>query len=241
MFVFIRLRKVLVGFTCFILICAFCIVGYNEIIPVAAVPLSEATYTIVIDAGHGEPDGGAVSDSGVKESDINLKIAQKLEKALDEAGYSVIMTRTNENNIADNDKQNSIKQIKVSDLNNRVKIINSSDADICISIHLNKFPSAKYYGWQTFYNKSSEYNKILAEEIQKGLCEKIERKNERVALSIEGVKITDKAEIPTTIVECGFLSNEEELMLLQTGEYQDKIVEGIIEGVLQYYKSVYSE
>lgn len=239
MFVFIRLKKLIFVFVGIMLVLTFWVGNYKEIIPVTAIPLSEPTYTIVIDAGHGEPDGGAVSNDGVKEANINLEIAKKLEEALDELGYNVIMTREDENNIADKDKQTSIKQIKVSDLNNRVKIVNSSKADMCISIHLNKFSSEKYYGWQTFYNKSSEYNKILAEEVQKGLSEKIDRKNERVALCIKDVKLTDKAEIPTTIVECGFLSNIEEASLLQTEEYQTRIVEGIILGISRYYEKIY--
>lgn len=239
MFVFIKLKKLALIFVGTVLVLTFWVVSYKEIIPVTAIPLTEPTYTIVIDAGHGEPDGGAISSGGIKEAQINLEIARKLEDALDEMGYSVIMTRKDENNIADKDKQDSIKQIKISDLNNRVKIVNSSKADLCVSIHLNKFPSEKYYGWQTFYNKDSEYNKILAEEVQKGLSEKIDRKNERVALCIKDIKLTDKSEIPTTIVECGFLSNVEEAALLQTEEYQDKIVEGIILGINRYYEKIY--
>lgn len=214
-------------------------VGRKETIPVAATPLSEPTYVIVVDAGHGEPDGGAVSSTGVKESDINLLVAKDLEAALDSLGYSVIMTRQDENNIADSDKQDTLRKMKVSDLSNRVKIVNSSDADMCISIHMNKFASEKYYGWQTFYNQNSEYNKILAEKIQAGISNNIERKNDRVALAIKDIKLTDESKIPTAIVECGFLSNPEDLKLLQTEAYRDQLVEGILEGIEAYYEEIY--
>ena len=112
------------------------------------------TYKIVVDAGHGLPDGGAVSPNGVEEANLNLQIAIKLQEELENNNYEVIMTRTTENSIADSDKQNSIKQIKTSDLNNRVKIANESGADFMISIHMNKYNESKYWGWQTFYSKN---------------------------------------------------------------------------------------
>lgn len=178
---------------------------------------------------------GATSKSGVAEASINLDIALKLEKELESLGYNVIMTRTAESNIADADKQSTIKQMKVSDLNNRVKIINESEADMVVSIHLNNFESSKYYGWQTFYKKNSEISKHIAENIQAGISNNIDRKNDRVALPITNVKIIDKSEIPAVIVECGFLSNEEDLRLLLTEEYKIQIVDGIIEGIENSY------
>ena len=115
---------------------------------------------IVVDAGHGAPDGGA-SANGITESDLNLVIAKKLESALIDNGFDVIMTREDADNIADADDQRSITEMKRSDLNNRVKIINESGADLCISIHLNKYDSPKYWGWQTFFNENSEEGKRL--------------------------------------------------------------------------------
>lgn len=192
-------------------------------------------YKIVVDAGHGYPDGGAVSENGVEESSLNLAIAMKLKYALEEDGYEIIMTRSSEENIADSDKQSSIRQIKTSDLNNRVKIANESNADFMISIHMNKYSESKYWGWQTFYSKNSESGKKLATLIQNGISNCIkERDNKRTPLSIEGIKIVDKTNMPVVIVECGFLSNSEDLKLLQTEEYQDKIVEGIMEGISNY-------
>ena len=192
-------------------------------------------YKIVVDAGHGYPDGGAVSENGVEESSLNLAIAMKLKYVLEEDGYEIIMTRSSEENIADSDKQSSIRQIKTSDLNNRVKIANESNADFMISIHMNKYSESKYWGWQTFYSKNSESGKKLATLIQNGISNCIkERDNKRTPLSIEGIKIVDKTNMPVVIVECGFLSNSEDLKLLQTEEYQDKIVEGIMEGISNY-------
>ena len=196
------------------------------------------TYKIVVDAGHGAPDGGAVSSDGVEEAGLNLEIAEKLRDALEDEGFLVIMTREDENNIADTDKQKSIREMKSSDLNNRVNIANNSRADIMISIHMNKFEGGSSWGWQTFYSKNSDEGKRLATLVQSSIQKNIDRVNKRVALSIEGIKIVDKTNIPVIIVECGFLSNAEDLRLLQTEEYQNKIVIGIINGVKEFYSSL---
>ena len=145
------------------------------------------------------------------------------------------MTRTTDENIADEDKKSSIKQMKASDLENRVKIANNSNADFMISIHMNKYPQSKYWGWQTFYSKNSKQGEELAKLIQKGISDNIERDNKRTVLSIDGIKIVDKTKIPVVIVECGFLSNPDDLRFLQEDDYQDKIVQGIIEGVNEFY------
>lgn len=190
---------------------------------------------VVVDAGHGEPDGGAVSANGIKESDLNLQIAQKLKYKLEESNIEVIMTREDENNIAaESEQQNTIRQIKTSDLNNRVKIANESDAMFLISIHMNKFENSKYSGWQTFYSQSSEEGKKLAESIQESIGEVVQRNNKRTALKIDGIKIIDKSKIPAVIVECGFLSNQEECALLQDESYQEKLAEGIKIGIQNY-------
>lgn len=196
----------------------------------------EPNYIIVVDAGHGEPDGGALSASGVRESELNLQVAKKLEEELIDLGYEVIMTRNDENNIADSELQNStIRKIKVSDINNRIEIVNNSNADMLISIHMNKFSSEKYYGWQTFYKKNSPYSEMLAKNVQDGITNNIERENKRKELPIENIKLIDKSKIPAIIVECGFLSNIEDVRLLQTDEYRQQIVNGIIEGIEEFY------
>ena len=193
------------------------------------------SYKIIVDAGHGQPDGGAVSENGVAEEALNLAIAIKLQEELESNGYDVLMTRMTKNNMADSDKQDTLKQMKSSDLSNRVKIANESNADFMISIHMNKYTSSNSWGWQTFYSKNYEHGKRLADLIQSSISNNIERENKRVALSIEGIKIVDKTNIPVVIVECGFLSNPEDLSFLQTEEYQDKIVQGIFEGVNKFY------
>ena len=115
---------------------------------------------------------GAVSDDGISEAEINLTIALKLQNLLEQSGATVILTRSDENGIYDVDKT-TLKQKKVSDIRNRVKIGNSSSADIFVSIHLNKIPQEQYSGWQTFFKKDNEQGEKLATAIQESLKEAV--------------------------------------------------------------------
>ena len=192
----------------------------QEMIPTVSLPVSGKT--IVIDAGHGKPDEGAESSNGTTEAETNLKIALKLQNLLEQSGSSVVLTRSDENAIYDIDAK-TLKQKKISDIHNRVKIGNESSADIFVSIHLNKIPQQQYDGWQTFYKDGNEQGKKLAEKIQSNLNDAIQKENKRVAKTIDNVYIIKHVEIPTTIVECGFLSNPEEEKLLLEDEYQNKL------------------
>lgn len=201
---------------------------------VETVALPVSNKVIVIDAGHGVPDGGAVSNDGISEAEINLKIALKLQNLLEQSGATVILTRSDENGIYDIDKT-TLKQKKVSDIKNRVKIGNSSSADIFVSIHLNKIPQEQYSGWQTFFKKDNEQGEKLATAIQNNLTEAIQKDNNRVPMKIDNVYIVKNVEIPLTIVECGFLSNAEEEEKLQKDEYQNKLAWGIYNGINDYF------
>lgn len=189
---------------------------------------------IIVDAGHGTPDEGAESLNGITEAEINLKIALKLQNLLEQSGCTVLLTRSDENSIYE-EGSSSIKEKKITDIHNRVKIGNESGADIFVSIHLNKIPEQQYYGWQTFYKKGSEESKLLATEIQNNLNDAIQKENKRIPAMLNSVYIMKNVEIPITIVECGFLSNPEEEELLQTDEYQNKLAWGIYNGINNYF------
>ena len=201
---------------------------------VATVALPVNNKVIVIDAGHGVPDEGAQSSNGTTEAESNLKIALKVQNLLEQSGATVILTRSDENAIYDLDS-NTLKQKKISDIHNRVKIGNESSADIFVSIHLNKIPQQQYWGWQTFFKNGNEYSKKLAKSLQQGLNQTIQKENKRESLKIENVYIIEHVEIPTAIVECGFLSNPEEKALLEQEEYQDKLAWGIYIGIMDYF------
>ena len=190
---------------------------------------------IVLDAGHGKPDEGAVGIYGTTEEAINLKITLKLKALLEESGAQVILTRSDENGIYSSECT-TIKSKKVSDIKNRVKIGNTEGVDIFVSIHLNKFEQEKYRGWQAFYQQNSEDSKMLATCIQEGLNGEItEYKNERVPLKLSNIYIMDNVKAPTVTIECGFLSNKEEAKLLEEDEYQSRLAWGIFEGIQNYF------
>lgn len=190
---------------------------------------------IVIDAGHGKPDEGAVGLYGTTEEAINLKIALKLQALIEQSGGIVYLTRSDENGIYSADS-NTIKQMKVSDIKNRVAIGNQEDVDVFISIHLNKYPESIYSGWQTFYQSDNEESLKLATCIQEGLNNSISTPNNRVPLPLKGIYIMDNVENTTVTVECGFLSNEDEAKKLQEDEYQDKLAWGIFIGIQDFFK-----
>ena len=155
---------------------------------------------------------------------------------LEQSGSSVVLTRSDENAIYDLDAK-TLKEKKISDIHNRVKIGNESSADIFVSIHLNKIPQQQYDGWQTFYNAESQEGQKLAVAIQNNLNNAIQKENNRIAKSIENVYIIKKVEIPISIVECGFLSNKEEEAQLLTDEYQNKLAWGIYLGIMDYFNN----
>ena len=157
-----------------------------------------------------------------------------MQNLLEQSGCTVFLTRSDENGIYDLDKT-TLREKKVSDIKNRVKIGNESSGDIFVSIHLNKIPQSQYWGWQTFYKKTNENSERLAKCLQNGLNETIEKENKRESLPISNIYIVDHVEIPISIVECGFLSNPEEEKLLLTEEYQDKLAWGIYTGIMDYF------
>ena len=163
-----------------------------------------------------------------------MKIALKIQNLLEQSGCKVILTRSNENAIYETDSK-SLKQKKISDIKERVKIGNNSEADIFVSIHLNKIPEKQYYGWQTFYKNENEKSKDLATKIQENLNKSIQKENKRVPLKIDNIYIIKHVEIPTCIVECGVLSNDEEEAQLQNETYQDRLAWGIYTGIIDYF------
>ena len=171
---------------------------------------------------------------GTTEAESNLKIALKVQNLLEQSGATVILTRSDENAIYDIDS-NTLRQKKISDIRNRVKIGNESSADIFVSIHLNKIPQQQYWGWQTFYKQESAEGQKLASAIQNSLNQAIQKENTRTPMKIDNVYIVKHVEIPITIVECGFLSNPEEEQLLLTDEYQNKLAWGIYTGIMDYF------
>jgi N-acetylmuramoyl-L-alanine amidase len=199
---------------------------------VSSVPVSN--HTIILDAGHGMPDGGAVGNDGTIESELNLDIVLKLQELLEASNCTVILTRSDENGIYNTDKE-TIRQKKVSDMENRVDIANNSNAEIFVSIHMNKLEQSKYSGWQTFFKNDDKTSKKIAENIQTSLNYFIKKENTRTIQSISGIYLTKNVQIPLVLIECGFLSNSDEEKLLQTEDYQNELAWSIYIGIMDYF------
>ena len=187
---------------------------------------------LIIDAGHGGADGGAVAQNGVVESHLNLQIAKKLYEMCVFVGQPTVMTRTGEDGLYNPDSQ-TIRQKKVADTRNRVDLINRYESATLISIHQNSMPNApKVHGAQVFYN-AKEQACVLANSIQTALNDCINAGNEKTATAIpKSVYIMSHVNCDAVLVECGFLSNAEEVPLLQQDDYQRKLAAAIVCGYL---------
>lgn len=195
--------------------------------------ISEKELIVVIDAGHGGEDSGAVANS-VLEKDINLEIALKLRDMLKASGIEVKMIRESDVSIYDT-ASGTIRERKVSDLKNRVKIVNNNKKNILVSIHQNKFEQSKYSGAQMFYSINNDKSHILAENIRKSITGLIQPENKReLKKGGSDIYLLNKAAVPAVIVECGFISNEEEAKNLSNEEYQSKMAFAICCGILEY-------
>lgn len=181
---------------------------------------------VVIDAGHGLPDGGAVGKSGKKESEINLMVSLAIKEKLEAEGIGVIMTRKD---------ANAIKDKKKPDLRERVRIINESGADIAVSVHMNYFQIEKYSGPQLFCPKGSKQSIDAALFIKNSITAQIGKHCNRQIKEVEsGIYVLDNAAIPIVLAECGFLSNIAEEKLLLTPSYCEKMGKAIADGIILY-------
>lgn len=229
---FKRSDLIIIFFILLIVIILYASAG-NKSQTVSAEPIYR---TVIVDAGHGGIDGGAVGTDGTLEKDINLQISHKLCCLLKLYGFNVIMTRNDDNSIHSKDAQ-TVRQIKVSDIHNREKIITDNPNAVFVSIHQNKYPDASVCGTQVFYSKNNSDSPVLAQKIQDSIVENIQKNNYRkIKPSGTEIYLLYHSPIPSVMVECGFVSNQNELNELKNDEYQKKIALSIADGILKYYK-----
>ena len=190
--------------------------------------------TVIVDAGHGGEDGGTQSSAGVLEKDINLDISMKTGNILSLMGYTVVYTRTDDTLYYDSSAVNQ-RQKKVSDIHRRMNIIESCPEAVFLSIHQNYFSESKYYGAQVFYSKNNDKSKMLAESLQTNIRELVQPENKRqIKPSGTDIYLLYHAKSPAVMVECGFLSNAGEALLLSDIEYQKTISLAIAAGLEEY-------
>lgn len=226
------------------IICAACIgfaLWLSDTVSAQPVAVLQDTpeTVVVIDAGHGGEDGGAVSCTGVNESQINLEIALRVDDFCHLLGYPTVMLRTDDISLHDS-SANTISEKKVSDLKNRVKLVNQVNNGILVSIHQNQFSESKYHGAQVFY-AATNGSQPLAEQLQDNLRAVIDPANNRQCKPADSVYLLSKIQCPAVLVECGFLSNAQEEALLRDAQYQKKLAAVISCSICSYIQEELGE
>ena len=210
-----------VGF--YLFVCAAVIMGAmllsraGSAVAVLSSEVSSAPI-VVIDAGHGGEDGGAISVTGVRESTLNLEISQRLNDLLHFLGIQTKMIRTEDVSVYTEGE--TIAQKKVSDIHNRVAMVEQTPNAVLVSIHQNQFSESQYRGAQVFYAQGSQE---LAELLQSELAEQVDPKNHRECKQAKGIYLLEHISCPAVLIECGFLSNPAEEAVLRDESYQKKL------------------
>lgn len=219
-----------------VLLISFCIVmfsAFSNITAHTSADIDSDCITVIIDAGHGGEDGGA-EVSGILEKDINLSIADKLADTLRLCGVRVTEIRDEDISVYDDSAQ-TLREKKVSDLKHRVEIVNGSENNILVSIHQNKFDNSAYSGAQVFYSSNNDKSRVLAGSIRNSVVSLLQNDNTReLKPANSDIYLLDNATVPAVIVECGFLSNDEERAKLLDSGYQSEMAYSIAMGVLEY-------
>lgn len=225
---------------CIFILCFFCVGFYVfEFLRATSNVSAENSpekceYTIVIDAGHGGADGGAVASDGISEKVINLEIAYKLNYILRAYGLNTVMTRTDDESIHDSNAK-TLREQKVSDIHKRMSIMESDENNIFVSIHQNKFSNSSLWGTQVFYSPNTTDSAVLANCIQNSVCSLLQNDNKRVIKkSGSNIYLLYYAKRTAVLVECGFVSNPQENKLLEDSDYQRKMAFSIAYGIMEY-------
>lgn len=193
--------------------------------------------TVIIDAGHGGIDGGTSSADGTPEKEINLQISLKLNEMLNSMGINTYLTRTDDNSIHDPSAE-TIRQKKVSDIKNRLAIMNDTEDCIFVSIHQNHFSQSKYRGMQVFYSKNNPNSSKLADSIRLSVITNLQKDNTReIKAADSGIYLLHHAQKPAVMVECGFMSNQQDTQDLKNENYQRKLAFLIALGITDYLKN----
>ncbi len=224
----LRLTFVLIG--CFIVL-AICARITERALPTAAAASTKPV--IVLDAGHGGLDSGAVGATGVLEKDVNLSIVLALRDMFEMSGFEVVLTRDEDISIYDPGIE-GIRNQKLNDMDNRLEIIQKYPDSIFLCIHQNNFTDPKYFGGQMFYNNNNPQNRTLAQIMQNKFAQLQPGNGREIKLTGEELFLLKSNKNPSLMIECGFLSNPEEEQKLSTWEYQQKVAFTIYGGVMEF-------
>lgn len=217
------MKKILISL---LIICFLILTIFKVKANIAQFPL--IGKTIIIDSGHGGKDSGTISNN-IEEKNINLEITYILKEQLEQKGAVVLLTRTTDSDLSNP----SSSRRKKSDFDNRIAIINNSNANIYLSIHQNNYSNSKYYGPQVFYTTKNSKNEQLAQTIQKKL-NNLSKTNRKIKITTN-TYMYNKLNIPGVLIECGFLSNPNELQKLTNKTYQKELSISITNALIDYF------
>lgn len=220
----------------FVLYLLYVLFGYVIPIHVSTIDAAGETlrYTsVVLDAGHGGRDGGAVSKSGIAEKDLNLAVTNVLYDVLTLCGVDTVMTRTEDSLVCDESDPALKGKLKMTDLKNRLAIAESNPNAVLVSIHMNNFPIEKYSGLQVYYSPNNDASLDLAQTVQKNVREALQPDNDRkVKPAGSNIFLLDRISTPAVLIECGFLSNRAEAQKLTDKTYQAQLALVLADSIL---------
>jgi len=223
-------NKILESVMAFILLASVYLLSQKSALTVASLNVGVDKKIVVIDASHGGVDPGKVGENGELEKEINLSISIKLKALLEEQGVEVVMTRTTDRALYDENAKNK----KAQDLQRRVELIERISPDLAVSIHQNSYGQKSVYGPQVFYFSNSSAGQQLAIIVQENMNTHLEIEKPREIKGNDSYYILKNTSSPTIIVECGFLSNQEEAQKLMTEKYQNQVAESLLKGIMEY-------
>ncbi len=228
----IKLTMSIIG--CFVLL-AVCARVTEHALPVSTAPTDKPT--VVLDAGHGGLDSGAVGVNGTLEKNVNLSIVLTLRDMLELSGFNVVLTRDEDISIYD-PGVTGIRNQKLNDMDNRLKIIQSHPDSVFLCIHQNNYTDPLYFGGQMFYNNNNPNNRSLAQIMQNRFAQLQPGNDREIKLTGDELFLLKSNPNPSLMIECGFLSNPDEEAKLSTWEYQQKVAFTIYSGLMEYLDAV---
>ena len=228
---YFRRKGQMLAVMCAVLVCWAAAALPGDTTAVSGETARLAGLTVLVDAGHGGYDGGARGASGVWEKEINLRMARHVEEALTAMGARVVMTRTEDVDLTSEPRPADLTK-KRQDMIARVEIAKANEVDLVLSIHMNYYRDKSQSGPQVFYRAGCDGGRLLAGCMQESLIERLQPKKRRNALA--GDYFILQLDVPSVLIECGFLSNAREEKLLLDEAYQQRIAQAVTEGVCMY-------
>ncbi len=232
----VRLRAAVPAAVLCLLVLAALLLG-DRAVQTASDAVAASFPLLILDAGHGGQDGGAVAADGTNEKDINLSLTLTLDDLLRSLGFRTLLTRSDDT-LHETPDATTVRERKVGDLRYRLQLTQEHPDSILISIHQNQFYDPRYDGAQVFYSDNHPQSEALAQCLQESIVKTLQPDNtRRIKESGEEIFLLNQTKVPAVMVECGFLSNPEELKMLKNETYRKQLAATIVNGLLDYFRN----